>query len=107
LAMRRAVFDEIGGFDELLGLDLNDIDFCLRAVERGYRIVYEPLAELVHYESPSRGTSGSVANITSFIDRWEALLKSGDPYLNRHITRVDSSCALRGPDEEGGGRSGA
>jgi GT2 family glycosyltransferase len=101
MAVRRAVFDEIGGFDELLGLDLNDIDFCLRAIERGYRIVYEPLAELVHYESPSRGTSGSVANITSFIDRWEALLKSGDPYLSRHITRVDSSCALRGPDEEG------
>jgi len=101
MAVRREVFDGIGQFDETLGVDLNDIDFCLRALQRGFRVVYEPLAELVHYESPSRGTSGSVANITRFIDRWRPLLEGGDPFLNPHITRVDSSCALRGPDEEG------
>ena len=30
LATRREVFDRLGGFDEALGLDLNDIDYCLR-----------------------------------------------------------------------------
>jgi O-antigen biosynthesis protein len=101
LATRRTVFDDLGRFDEDLGLDLNDIDFCLRARQRGMRVVYEPLAELVHYESPSRGTSGSVDDIARFIDRWEDLITAGDPFLNRNLTRVDSSCALRGPDEEG------
>ncbi|MGP8058367.1 MAG: glycosyltransferase [Acidimicrobiales bacterium] len=101
MAVRREVFDGIGRFDETLGVDLNDIDFCLRAIQRGFHVVYEPLAELVHYESPSRGTSGSVANITRFIDRWRPLIEGGDPFLNPHLTRVDSSCALRGPDEEG------
>jgi GT2 family glycosyltransferase len=101
MAVRREVFESVGGFDETLGVDLNDIDFCLRALHRGYRVIYEPLAELVHYESPSRGTSGSVPNITRFIDRWRTMIEDGDPFLNAHITRVDSSCALRGPDEEG------
>ncbi len=101
LAARRAVFDQLDGFDVSLGLDLNDIDFCLRARQRGLRVVYEPLAELVHYESPSRGTSGSVDDIARFVDRWEELIAAGDPFLNRHLTRLNSTCALRGPDEEG------
>jgi GT2 family glycosyltransferase len=101
LATRRDVFDDLGRFDVSLGLDLNDIDFCLRARQRGLRVVYEPLAELVHYESPSRGTSGSVDDIARFIERWEDLVAAGDAFLNRHLTRLDSTCALRGPDEEG------
>jgi GT2 family glycosyltransferase len=100
MAVRRAVFDELGRFDDQLRLDLNETDFCLRARARGYRVVYEPLAELVHHESPSRGTSGSMADIARFIDRWEDALRAGDPYLNRNLTRIDSSCALRAPDEE-------
>jgi len=100
LATRREVFDELGGFDETLGLDLNDIDYCLRAIQEGYRVTFEPLAELIHYESPSRGTSGSVSDILRFIQRWENLIALGDPHLNPHLTRLDSSCALRAPDEE-------
>jgi GT2 family glycosyltransferase len=99
LATRRSVFESLHGFDESLGLDLNDIDYCLRGRAAGRRIVYEPLAELIHHESPSRGTSGSVPDIERFIDRWESLITAGDPHLNSHLTRVDSSCALRGPDE--------
>jgi O-antigen biosynthesis protein len=101
LATRRAVFDDLDGFDVSLGLDLNDIDFCLRAGQQGLRVLYEPLAELVHYESPSRGTSGSVDDIARFIDRWEELITAGDRFLNPHLTRLNSTCALRGPDEEG------
>lgn len=99
LTTRRDVFDELGGFDESLGLDLNDVDYCLRGQATGRRVVYEPLAELVHHESPSRGTSGSVPDIERFIDRWESLILVGDPHLNPNLTRVDSSCALRGFDE--------
>jgi GT2 family glycosyltransferase len=99
LATRRAVFEQLGGFDETLGLDLNDIDYCLRAARGGLRVVYEPRAELVHHESPSRGTSGSIDDIERFIGRWETLITEGDPHLNANLTRVDSSCALRGTDE--------
>ncbi len=35
LATRRQVFAELGGFDEDLGVDLNDVDYCLRAGTAG------------------------------------------------------------------------
>jgi O-antigen biosynthesis protein len=100
LATRRDVFEELGGFDETLGVDLNDVDYCLRAGSRGYRTLYEPGAELVHYESPSRGTAGGVGDIVRFVERWRGYITEGDPFFNPHLTRADPSCGLAGPQEE-------
>lgn len=99
-ATRREVFAALEGFDESLGVDLNDIDFCLRAQRSGMRVLYEPQAELIHHESPSRGTAGDVRDIVHFIDRWETSILGRDPYLNPALTRMDSSCALRTENEE-------
>jgi GT2 family glycosyltransferase len=100
MASRRSLFEELGGFDEDLGIDTNDIDFCLRAGQRGYRVLYEPLAELIHYESPSRGKTGTVPDVRRFMLRWDERIETGDPFLNPHLTRFDGSCALRRPEEE-------
>jgi GT2 family glycosyltransferase len=100
LATRREVFDELGGFDESLGVYLNDIDYCLRAGTKGYRTVFEPGAELTHHESPSRGTAGGVGDIVRFIQRWREYITHGDRYFNPHLTRVDASCGLSRPDEQ-------
>lgn len=99
LATRRDVFERLEGFDESLGLDFNDIDYCLRARRRGLHVVYEPAAELVHHESPSRGTSGNVENAVAFVGRWHEDIVAGDPFLNRNLTRTDFSAALAGPEE--------
>jgi O-antigen biosynthesis protein len=99
LATRREVFDALGGFDESLGVDLNDIDYCLRAQRDGLTVLYEAGAELIHHESPSRGFAGGARDIRRFIDRWRASILAGDPYLSPDLTRKDSSCALRGADE--------
>jgi GT2 family glycosyltransferase len=99
LMTRREVFDELGGFDETLGVDLNDVDYCLRAQRVGLRVIYEASAELIHHESPSRGTAGDVRDIVAFLDRWSESLISGDPFLNPALSRLDSSCALRDPGE--------
>lgn len=100
LATRREIFNHLGGFDETLGIDLNDIDFCLRAAAAGYRTIYEPGAELVHHESPSRGTAGGVEDIVNFIDRWKDYISTGDPYFNPHLTRTSVACGLAHPDEK-------
>jgi GT2 family glycosyltransferase len=55
LMMRRAVFEQIGGFDEELAVAYNDVDLCLRIGQAGFRIIYLPYVELRHYESKSRG----------------------------------------------------
>jgi GT2 family glycosyltransferase len=101
LMTRRSCFEEMGGFDEDLSTDLNDVDYCLRLRVAGYRTVVTPLAELVHEESPTRGSSGNVTSIRAFLGRWEPSVRAGDPYLNRNLTRLDGSCRLRTDDEEG------
>ena len=100
LATRRSVFEVLEGFDETLGVDLNDVDYCLRAAAVGLRTVYEPAAELIHHESPSRGTAGGVGDVLKFVDRWKGYISSGDRYYNQHLTRADPSCGLARPGEE-------
>jgi O-antigen biosynthesis protein len=56
LVIRRAVFEQVGGFNETdLPIAFNDIDFCLRVRAAGYRNLWTPFAELIHHESASRG----------------------------------------------------
>ncbi len=97
MATRREVFDQLGGFDETLGLDFNDVDYCLRARRRGLRVVLEAGAELVHHESPSRGTSGNEETAAAFCANWGAVIDDGDPFYNRHLSRLDFSAALDEP----------
>ena len=53
--VKREVYLQVGGFDENLAVTFNDVDFCLRLREAGYRILWTPYAELIHHESASRG----------------------------------------------------
>jgi O-antigen biosynthesis protein len=99
LATRRDAFDLLRGFDESLGVDLNDVDYCLRAADNGLRTMFEPAAELIHHESPSRGTAGGVGDIVHFVERWKGYIERGDRYLGAHLTRADPSCGLAQPDE--------
>lgn len=56
MAMRRSVFDQVGGFDaENFAVSCNDVDFCLRAGATGWTILYAPELVLRHHESLSRG----------------------------------------------------
>jgi hypothetical protein len=48
------VFEELGGFDEALAVDYNDLDFCIRLRKKGYLIVWTPFAELYHLETATR-----------------------------------------------------
>ena len=51
----REVFDVIGGLDEdNLPVAFNDTDFCLRAREAGYEVLYTPHATLHHHESVTK-----------------------------------------------------
>jgi GT2 family glycosyltransferase len=55
LLVRKSLYEEMGGFDEALAVAFNDVDFCLRVRNAGYRNVYTPFAEAYHHESASRG----------------------------------------------------
>lgn len=55
LLVERLKFDRVGGFDETFPVAYNDVELCYRLVEAGYFNVVCPAAQLLHYESMSRG----------------------------------------------------
>ncbi|MDB5453076.1 MAG: glycosyltransferase family 2 protein [Caulobacteraceae bacterium] len=93
LALRRAVYDEVGGLSEDLAVAFNDIDLCLKIRARGYDIVWTPFAELHHHESASRGddmTTAAHARFRSEVmlmrERWGSVLDD-DPFYGPHFSR--------------------
>lgn len=55
LAMRRSVFEEVGGFDPAFAVAFNDTVLCLAVLKRGYRNIVLNSVKLIHLESQSRG----------------------------------------------------
>ncbi|MEZ5276246.1 MAG: glycosyltransferase family 2 protein [Opitutaceae bacterium] len=93
LLVRRDLYQAVGGFDEVdLPVAFDDVDFCLRLRERGYRTVWTPFAEFIHHESASRGDDLRPDRVDAFArevavmeKRWGHLLYR-DPAYNRNLT---------------------
>lgn len=85
MMMRTKLFNEIGGFDELLAIGFNDIDLCLRVREAGYKVLFDGHAVLHHYESATRSLSKQLAHpddTALMRSRWAHLLAYPDPYFS-------------------------
>jgi len=102
MLVKRSVFDEVGGLTESFAVAFNDIDFCLKVIKSGKLVVYNPYAELYHYESKSRGledTPEKVARFNSEIklleDTWADIFEKGDPYYNQNLTLDSQDFSLR------------
>ena len=97
IAVRKAVYDEVGGFDPELRITFNDVDLCMRIAALGYRSVYTPDVRLLHHESktiaPGRDWTEVFAAARLFRSRWAALV-AHDPQLNRHLARTTTSYRL-------------
>jgi GT2 family glycosyltransferase len=118
LAVRREIFEEVGGFDETLAAAFNDVDFCLRVAGAGYRNVWTPYAELYHHESATRGHENSPEKRARFQKeaallqaRWGEALQA-DPYLNPNLSAESEALSLAfppsvEPDQLNGARAGA
>ena len=53
MLVRSDAFDTVGGFDTQFARDFNDVDFCLRLQQAGYRIAWTPYAHFTHHEGAS------------------------------------------------------
>ena len=82
---RREVFEQLGGFDVNLGVAFNDVDYCLRAREQRYLIVYTPYADLYHYEGGTRGSGIPEHDERFFRKRWGNPGEYRDPYYNPNL----------------------
>jgi O-antigen biosynthesis protein len=74
-ATRRSVLELLKGFDERFSLEFNDVDLCLRMKLLGFKIVYTPFAEMIHFEKASRGSVRPRGDqVAMFLKRWDELL---------------------------------
>jgi GT2 family glycosyltransferase len=102
LLVRKSVYDAVGGLTEELKVAFNDIDFCLKVRRLGKLVVYNPYAELYHYESKSRGLEDTPekikrfqGEIAIFEKRWPEILRDGDPYYNPNLTLESQDFSLK------------
>jgi len=100
MLMRRAVYQELGGFDERFILCGSDVAICLRAMERGYRNVVTPHARLTHLESKTRGREIPKSDFQHSFAVYEPYLKTGDPYYNPQLSLKTSKAELRSEPED-------
>ncbi len=52
------IYCKIGGMDEALDYDYNDIDYCIRCKNSGYKVLYSPEVTAYHLESQTRELDG-------------------------------------------------
>ncbi len=91
LMVRKEVFDEVGGLDENLAIEFNDVDFCLKLLHEGYYNVLLPQVVLYHHESKTRGIAKNIqqqevsrkeAKIVK--NRWKPYILK-DPFYNENL----------------------
>ena len=94
MLITRSCLQQVGPLDEAnFAIAYNDIDFCLRAMQLGYRTIWTPFATLIHHGSASRGSDETAANRERF-DREKLALRTRhqtqtfhDPFYTPWFTR--------------------
>ncbi|MBN1864542.1 MAG: glycosyltransferase family 2 protein [Victivallales bacterium] len=72
---RRSALDEVGGFDEAFNpVEYEDIDLCYKLRAQGHLAVYDPAAEMYHFESVTTEGTASISN-TYLVARHSLLFK--------------------------------
>ncbi|MGK7893776.1 MAG: glycosyltransferase family 2 protein, partial [Xenococcus sp. (in: cyanobacteria)] len=103
LMCRRDVFEEVGGLDENLAVAFNDVDLCLKILQRGYYNIYLPHVVLYHYESKSRGYEDTPEKKLRFEQerkimktKWHEILEN-DPCYSPNLTLEREDYGLNVP----------
>lgn len=84
IMIRRSLWEEIGGFDERFApAYYEDTDLAFEVRRRGYKVLYQPLSRVVHFEGISNGTdvqSGlkhyQQVNFQKFYEKWRDVLEA-------------------------------
>jgi GT2 family glycosyltransferase len=82
LMVPKALFDSMGGFDSRYKpAYYEDTDLCFKVRQAGYKVLYQPVSEVIHYEGVTGGTDLSTGakkhqeiNRSTFAKTWAAEL---------------------------------
>jgi O-antigen biosynthesis protein len=86
LMIRKKLWNEIGGFDKQYSpAYYEDTDLAFEVRKRGYKVVYQPLSEVIHFEGFSNGKDQTdttsikayqVINKNKFFEKWKEQLSA-------------------------------
>ncbi|MDP6732360.1 MAG: glycosyltransferase [Gammaproteobacteria bacterium] len=93
LLLSRKKFEELDGFDETLAVVGNDVDFCLRLIEKGYRNIWTPQCSLIHHESISRSSNVPKQDEEAMWNKWRKTFQAGDQYYNPNLSLNKLDCS--------------
>jgi len=82
LMIPKTLFESVGGFDSRYApAYYEDTDLAFKVRRAGYKVLYDPLSEVIHYEGVTGGTDVSAGakkyqdiNRSTFAERWAAEL---------------------------------
>lgn len=102
LMISKSKFIEVQKFDEInFPVAYNDVDLCLKCLDKGYKNIYTPFAELYHYESISRGEEDTPEKLLRFSKekenfrlKWQKYIDL-DPYYSINLTRNFEDFSLK------------
>jgi len=102
ILVRRSLWEEIGGFDERFApAYYEDTDLAFEVRRRGYRVLYQPAAKVIHIEGVSHGTDlgqgikrHQVVNRRRFVEKWHSVLEKEHfaPCKDFFLARDHSRC---------------
>ena len=105
LMTRAEVFHSMSGFDEALPLNYNDVDYCLRVITSGKRVVCTPYARLYHHELGTRPAEVRPEEAEAMRRRWGKSW-ANDPYYNPNLSALHFDYRIRSVEKEVAGRYG-
>ncbi len=97
LMVRKAVFEELGGFaTDLAPAYYEDTDLCFAIRHQlGLKVIYQPKSEVIHYEGISSGTSTTsgvkqyqLVNAGKFHQKWRQVLETNQYLVNKGIENL-------------------
>ena len=100
--IKRAVIEQVGLLDEAYPMAYEDVDYCLRAWQAGWRVLLWPDAELTHFESVTRGTEvrgRERASQRVFWERWSDFFDARDvsgPGGSLRVIYATQDCGVGG-----------
>lgn len=103
LFARREIYEEIGFMDEkLFQKSFCDVDFCLKILEKGYRVVYNPYVELIQMKlkmcdntKNSEKQERLEREKKYFQNKWKETLEKGDSYYNPNFSRKNGNFEIK------------
>lgn len=95
LAVRKELFEAVGGFDERFVLCGSDVALGLDTTLRGLRNVCSSFAAVRHHESATRGSTIPPMDFFTSYWRYNPWMIGGDPYFSPNLSLGSRQPALR------------